>query len=48
MILNVVRVNDDFFVLTADIFRGFFRPSLGIAAAKKICLEDKAEERRQQ
>ena len=48
MILNVVRVNDEFFILTVDGFRGFFRPSLGIAALKKICLEDKAEERRQQ
>ena len=48
MILNVVPVNDEFFVLTADRFRGFFRTILGIVAAKKICLEDKAEERRQQ
>ena len=48
MILNAVRINDEFFVLTADGLRGFFRPSLEIAAAKKICLEDKVEERRQQ
>ena len=47
MILNVVHVNDEFFVLTADGFRGIFKPILGIAAVKKICLEDKAEERRQ-
>ena len=46
--MNVVRVNDEFYVLTANGFRGFFRPSLGIAATKKICLEDKEKERRQQ
>ena len=46
MILNVVQINDEVFVLTADGLRGFFRPSLGIFVAKKICLEDKAEERR--
>ena len=48
MILNVVWVNDEFFVLTVDGFRRFFKPSLGIAVANKICLEDKEEERRQQ
>ena len=44
MILNAVRINDEFFVLAADELRGFFRPSLMIAAAKKTYLKDKAKE----
>ena len=43
MILNAVRINDEFFVLTVDGLRGCFRPSLMIAAAKKTYLKDKAE-----
>ena len=43
MILNAIRINDEFFVLTADGFRRFFRPSLMIAAAKKTYIKDKAE-----
>ena len=43
MILNAVRINDEFFVLTADVLRWFFRPSLVIATAKKTHIKDKAE-----
>ena len=43
MILNAVRINDEFFILNADELRRFFRPSLMIAAAKKTYLKDKAE-----
>ena len=43
MILNAVRINDEFFVLTADGLRGCFRASLMIAAAKKTYLKYKAE-----
>ena len=43
MILNAVRINDDFFILTANKLRGCFRPSLMIVAAKKTYLKDKAE-----
>ena len=43
MILNAVQINDEFFVLTADELRGFFRPSLVIAIAKKTYIKDKAE-----
>ena len=42
MILNAARINDEFFVLTADGLRGFFRPSLMIVAAKKTYIKDKA------
>ena len=41
--LNAVRINVEFFVLTADRLRIFFRSSLMIAAAKKTYLKDKAE-----
>ena len=40
--LNTVRINVEFFVLTADGLRRFFRSSLMIAAAKKTYLKDKA------
>ena len=43
MILNAVRIDDEFFVLIADRPRGFFRPSLMIAASKKTYTKDKAE-----
>ena len=43
MILNAVRINDEFFVLTADGLRRFFKSSLMIVAAKKTHLKDKAE-----
>ena len=43
MILNVVRIDDEFFVLIADRPRGFFRPSLMIVASKKTYIKDKAE-----
>ena len=43
MILNAVRINDEFLVLTADGLRRFFRPILMIATAKKTYLKDKAE-----
>ena len=46
MILNVVQINDEFFILTANGLRGFFRPSLVITTAKKTYIKDKAEERR--
>ena len=41
--LNTVCINVEFFVLTADGLRRFFRSSLMIATAKKTYLKDKAE-----
>ena len=43
MILNAVQINNEFFVLTTDGLRGFFRPNLVIAVAKKTYIKDKAE-----
>ena len=43
MILNAVRIDDEFFVLIADRPRGFFKPSLMVAAWKKTYTKDKAE-----
>ena len=41
--LNAVRINIEFFLLTTDRLRRFFRSSLMITAAKKTYLKDKAE-----
>ena len=41
--LNAVRINIEFFVLTADRLRRFFRSSLMIVVAKKTYLKDKVE-----
>ena len=43
MILDAIRINDEFFVLIADRPRGFFKPSLMIVASKKTYIKDKAE-----
>ena len=41
MIVDAIRINDEFFVLIADRPREFF--SLMIAASKKTYIKDKAE-----
>ena len=41
--LNAVHINVEFFVLTVDGLRRFFRSSLMIAAVKKTYLKDKVE-----
>ena len=43
MILNAIRIDDEFFVLIADRPRGFFRPILMIVASKKTYTKDKVE-----
>ena len=43
MFLNAIRINDEFFILTADGLRGCFRPNLMIDAAKNTYLKDKEE-----
>ena len=46
MILNAIQINDEFFILTTNRIRGFFRPNLVIVAAKKTYIEDKVEEKK--
>ena len=41
--LKAVSINVEFFVLTVDGLRRFFRSSLMIVAVKKMYLKDKAE-----
>ena len=41
--LNAIHINVEFFRLTADRLRRFFRSSLMIAAVKKTSLKEKSE-----
>ena len=43
MILDAIRINDEFFVLIANRPREFFRPSLMIVTSKKTYIKDKVE-----
>ena len=43
MILDAIRIKDEFFILIADKPREFFRPSLMIVASKKTYTKDKVE-----